>query len=241
MQTDLGEEWRRLAEHYRSMSDEELRELARDFVDLTETAQRALRQEFQSRGLGEPGTPETYSPTSTPNGLAAVRMELERDLETHVGPPGSFGHIPQLVPDAPDDADEEGEHEYTWKTVLCDCETTEQAWQLSAALKKAGVDSWVQDSREFGLRYARVLVAADQLDRAREIAERPVPQEIIDDSKVEVPEYETPKCPKCGAEDPILDAVEPTNHWRCEQCDAEWSDAAGGEDAQAASADLSGA
>ncbi|MGH9562768.1 MAG: hypothetical protein ACRD3S_15055, partial [Terracidiphilus sp.] len=49
---------------------------------------------------------------------------------------------------------------------------------------------------------------------------------IIDDLKVEVPEYEVPNCPKCGTEDPLLESVEPTNHWRCENCDAEWDDPA---------------
>jgi len=87
------------------------------------------------------------------------------------------------------------------------------------------LESWVQAPREFGRRYARVLVAADQLEQARAIAARPIPQDIIDDSKAEVPEFVEPKCPKCGSDDVVLEAVDTANQWRCEQCDAEWSDA----------------
>ena len=51
MQADPIAELRRLTEHYRELSDDELRNLAADFADLTETAQQALRTEMQSRGL----------------------------------------------------------------------------------------------------------------------------------------------------------------------------------------------
>ncbi len=107
--------------------------------------------------------------------------------------------MPELVPDATDGADNEGSHEYTWKTVLCDCDTNEQAQELSAALRQAGIESWVQQAREFGRSYPRVLVAADQLDQARAIAARPIPPEIVAESQTEVPEFVPPSCPKCGA------------------------------------------
>jgi ribosomal protein L37AE/L43A len=81
--------------------------------------------------------------------------------------------------------------------------------------------------------YPRVLVAADQLDQARAIAAQPIPQDIVDDSKTGAPEYEVPKCPKCGAEDPILESVEQANHWRCEQCEVEWTEPAEVTDGQA--------
>src|ERR1700691_3621672 len=54
MHTDPANEWLRLAEEYRAKSDDELLELAADFGDLTESAQQALRQEMQSRKLGDP-------------------------------------------------------------------------------------------------------------------------------------------------------------------------------------------
>ena len=41
-----------------------------------------------------------------------------------------------------------------------------------------------------------------------------------------MPEFEAPKCPKCGAEDPVLESVEPTNTWLCEACGKRWTEPA---------------
>ena len=71
-----------------------------------------------------------------------------------------------------------------------------------------------------------MLVAADQLEQARAIAAQPIPQEIIEESKTEVPEFELPVCPKCGAADPVLEGVDPVNTWRCEACGYEWTEPA---------------
>jgi hypothetical protein len=209
MQTDPVLEWQRLTEEYREKGDGELLELARDFTDLTETARQVLRAEMQSRGMGDPANPETL--------VAARRSADSLERET----PASSG-------DDADAADTRnpnvGSHDYTWKTVLRECETSGQAWQLVQALRQAGLDGWVEGSGGRSLDYPQVLVAADQLDQARMIAAKPIPKEIVDDSNAEVPEYVVPKCPKCGAEDPILEEVEPSNTWRCEQCDAEWTE-----------------
>ena len=75
-----------------------------------------------------------------------------------------------------------------------------------------------------GLGYPRVLVAADQLDQARAIAAQPIPQEIVEEEKEEVPEFVEPKCPKCGSDDVVLEGVDPENTWRCEQCYEQWTE-----------------
>jgi hypothetical protein len=234
MQTDPAMEWRRLTEEYSQMGDEELRNLAADFDDLTDSAKQALRQEMQSRGLGDPQTPSeaSHSAPSRAMDQPPQRMRSASPInETSIFPTdsvlGNLGRAPKLVPDDADDSIDAATGEprdYTWKTVLCECETTEEAQHLLKALRNSGLDGWVQGSHEFGRRYARVFVAADQLDRARAIAAQPIPQEIVDDSKDEFPEFVEPKCPKCGSEDVVLEGVDPENHWRCEQCDAEWSD-----------------
>jgi hypothetical protein len=237
MQTDPAMEWRRLTEEYRAMGDEELRNLAADFDDLTDNAKQALRQEMQSRGLGDPASANTASPPATPR-PPVTNEPTQRPRSGPTVPDPAFlpedsvfglGRGPKIVPDDPDGGSEDDAadpHDYTWKTVLCECETNDEAQHLANALRNAGLDSWVQDSREFGRRYARVLVAADQLDRAQAIAAQPIPQEIVDDSKEEIPEFIEPKCPRCGSDDVVLESVDPENHWRCEQCDAEWSDQA---------------
>jgi ribosomal protein L37AE/L43A len=239
MQTEPAGEWLRLAEEYRAKSSEELRELAADYADLTEPAQQALRQEMHSRKLGDPQATSapnlderapTQAANQSPQRPRSVPSVAEPDIFPTASVFGGLGHSPKIVPDeSDDDGGEEnasGPHDYTWKTVLCDCETNEEAQYLAEALRISGLESWVQGPREFGRRYARVLVAADQLEQARAIAERPIPKEIVDESKEEAPEFVEPKCPKCGSDDVVLEAVDTANRWRCEHCDAEWSDAA---------------
>jgi ribosomal protein L37AE/L43A len=43
---------------------------------------------------------------------------------------------------------------------------------------------------------------------------------------MEVPDFEPPVCPKCGAEDPLLESVDPLNTWLCEICGEQWTDPA---------------
>jgi ribosomal protein S27E len=114
--------------------------------------------------------------------------------------------------------------------VLCECEERDQVYRIREVLKRVGVESWVQ-SRGWGLVYPRVLVAADELDRAQTIIANPIPQDIIDESHETAPEFEPPRCPSCGAEDSVLESAEPVNAWKCEICGREWSDPAGDSEA----------
>jgi hypothetical protein len=40
------------------------------------------------------------------------------------------------------------------------------------------------------------------------------------------PEFEPPRCPQCGAEDPVLEGVDPFNTWLCEACGKQWTESA---------------
>jgi len=240
MQPDPVLEWQRLTAEYRQKSPEELLELARDFADLTETAQQVLRGEMRSRGMEDPESPGSATkphparidPAHAPLALRNTRCDGGTTADIEYGPFVAFGGIaPELVPDTPESRDEaEGPHEYTWKTVLCECETTEQARLLSEALQKSGIDSWIDHPgstyryRGSAVEYPRILVAADQLDQARAIAANPIPQEIVDQAKEEAPEFVEPKCPKCGSDDVVLEGVDPENIWRCEQCEERWTE-----------------
>ncbi len=216
MQANPLEEWQRLSELYRGKSEEELRELADDFADLTETAQQVLRDEMRKRGIGDPGAPNVPqnhadSPHAEPNPLATLLCE-----------PQNHGYDPFFGQEETDQP-----HEYTWKTPLCECEDGDEAWQLAEVLRRAGIESWVEQPGtrySFGVINPRLLVAADQLEQARTIAAQPIPQEIVEQSKTGQPEYEPPACPQCGAKDPVLEAVEPANSWRCEACGKQWTD-----------------
>jgi hypothetical protein len=211
MQIDPVQEWRRLTENYREMPDVQLEELALDFADLTAAAQQALRDELRHRGLPQPGS----SPQATATRQAPVTPRLLEPTEDE-------------FENREDSEEDSGEpHEYTWKTVLCECEERDQIWQLQEMLHRAGIDSWRQGADEAGLLYPRILVAADQLEEARIVIARPVPQDVIDQSHEPTQaEYEMPRCPACRAEDPVLEDTEPVNSWRCEACGRQWSDPA---------------
>jgi hypothetical protein len=213
MPADPIEEWRRLREHYSQLSDEELYELALDFGDLTESAQQVLSDEMKNRGLDAPHA------SGGPSGSPAPQWSQR--------PPGSIDPEDRngqaFEPD--ENEDDAPERDYTWKTQLCECDSSEQAWQIREVLRLAGIDSWVeQPGSGWGVASPRVVVAADQLEDAAEIMKQPIPQEIIDQFNTEIPEFEPPRCPKCGAGDPVLEGVEAVNTWRCEACGKQWSD-----------------
>jgi hypothetical protein len=226
MQNDPLQEWQRLSDVYRGMYDDELLNLAADAQDLTETARQVLESEMKKRGLALQRDPQGKLLPPDP------MQERRADLRTDRGAP------PRHVPDDAgmmDETDEPGgPAEYTWKTRLCECETKEQAQQISEALKLAGIDCWIEYQGasftgvwdQIGVGKLQLLVPADQLSQAREIAMGPIPQGIIDQSKSEVPEFEPPVCPKCGAPDPILEGVDPFNTWKCEACGNEWTESA---------------
>jgi hypothetical protein len=209
MQIDPVEEWQRLTEHYRTLTDDQLEELADDFADLTEAAQQILRGAMRSRGLRDPLAP--------PN--------PQRKVDISPAPPDEDD-----AQSAASDSDGGSRYEYTWKTLLRECSTREEAWQVSELLRRAGIESWIDGPgiyspyAELDLTSPRVLVAADELDRAREIAARPIPQDIVDASKETLPEFEPPKCPRCGAADPALESADPVNAWRCELCARRWTE-----------------
>ena len=212
MQDDLSEEWRRLSEHYAQMYDGELVRLAGRYSDLTNVAKEVLRVEMGKRGLGDPEKPAEVQPDSG-------RLRFERGVELD-------GRA-----ESGDDAEAEAPtHEYTWKTELCECENYEQSWQIAKVLERAGIDCWSRNpttrfaTGALDLRNIRIMVAADQLEEARKILAQPIPQDIIDEWQVEVPEYAIPKCPSCGDPDPTLLEDEQANRWSCEVCGKEWAE-----------------
>ena len=247
MQANPIDDWQRLTAHYRELNDDELRELAADFNDLTEIARQALRSEMQSRGLGNPESvsaapelPHTVSNAPKPS----LHDYVSENTDSIVGRAAlAFGaRQPDLVPDTPDaGAKVDGPIEYTWKTLLCECDTSQQANELSEALKQAGIESWIEGPRpsaysayaSLDLANPRVLVAADQLDQARAVAAQPIPAETLNASDTDVPDFTPPSCPNCGAPDPVLEGVDPANSWKCEQCGRQWTESVPAESATA--------
>jgi hypothetical protein len=213
MQTDPGTEWRRLTSLYAEKSDQELIDLSEDFGNLTDVAQQVLRDEMRRRKLDTPQLkpPPDNRPVFGRWGQAQTEQNPQSDAED--------------VDSENDEPDEP--HEYTWKTLLCECGEREEAWQIAEVLKRAGIESWIdgpQSQDSLDVRLPRVIVAADRLEEARTIIARPIPQDIVDQSKEKVEDFVPPSCPKCKAADPLLESVNPSNSWRCENCGARWSD-----------------
>jgi hypothetical protein len=207
-------EWQRLTQLYREMGDGELEALDADKGDLTEVARQVLSDEIRKRGLDKPDKP------GGPNNEADAAKRFG------ISPRGRDGDLP-----AGEDAAEESNPlvEYTWKTPLCECDDPEKAWQIQEVLRQAGIESWLDrwaynEASVFGDQ--RIMVAADQLEKAHEVISQPIPQEIVEQSKMPIEEYVPPVCPSCGAADPILESAEPVNSWRCESCGRQWSEQA---------------
>jgi hypothetical protein len=225
MQIDPVQEWQRLTKLYREMGDVDLRELAMQYADLTDAAKQVLRDELKKRGMPDPlaRTKPAAGPMSRP----------KRSAPEEWIPPQSQSEDEEPDGDAPAD--------FTWKTLLCHCETSEQAWQLTQALRRAGIDAWAEDpGRGWAVVLPRVVVGADQLEEARAIAARPIPQDIVEDSKKAAPAYEVPACPKCGEPDPILEGTDPVNTWLCEACGSQWSDPEGDSEGEVPGVDENG-
>ncbi len=222
MQPHFADEWQRLTRLYAEKSDEELLELSADFAVLTETAQQVLRDELRKRRLPEPSASHLGAPPLS----AGQGGTTSRPIFGHASPGAPPLSEGQGGPSAESDSNDLSRpHDYTWKTLLCECNDQQHAWQISTVLNDAGIESWIEMPRsELDLTGPRVLVAADQLDEARAIAERPIPQEIIDQSKMEDEDFTPPSCPKCRAPDPLLLGVDPANTWRCDVCGAQWTD-----------------
>ncbi len=222
MEIDTAAEWQRLTQHYADSCDEELRELANQFGDLTPMAQQVLRDEMLKRRMGEPG--DHRQPESLREQTRQRTVNQDAASQGLVPPP-QWETALALPPESDAEEEEQG-HEYTWKTPLCDCDSREEAWQIYEVLRRAGIESWIEAPSLYSgkLNGPRVIVAADELDEARQIAAQPVPQEIVDQSKLKLPEFEAPRCPRCGASDPVLEDVDPSNAWSCEICGHEWSE-----------------
>jgi hypothetical protein len=212
-----GKEWERLTRLYAEKSNEELVDLAEDFGNLTEVAQQVLRDEMRKRKLVAPEMKPVADNRAAFGRWSQAGVEKEQESD---------------AADVDSENDEEEPVEYTWKTLLCECDDQNQAWQIGEVLRRAGIESWLDGPRSessLDVRSPQVFVAADQLEEARAIVAKPISQDVIDQSKEKVEDFEPPTCPKCGASDPLLESVDPSNNWLCESCgDAMERSGAGG-------------
>lgn len=218
MQQDPLEEWRRLTTLYSEMGDIEIRDLVDQINDLMPNAQQILRDELKKRGIVEPGPSGSPFPSSSP------QHARDRRTISHFVPASAEVTRSEQEEEEEDD----GPREYTWKTLLCECQDLAEAKAVATMLMGAGIESWIERPQQYYVDPSSpcVKVAADQLEHAKAVLAQPVPQELIEEQREleAAPAYEIPVCPKCKAEDPTLESVEPSNNWLCESCGYTWSD-----------------
>lgn len=99
----------------------------------------------------------------------------------------------------------------------------EDALAAGEALRAAGIECEVilPSAERFDWRAPRLAVVPEDIARATAILSQPIPEEF----KILVrtrDQFVVPICPGCGAADPLLESIEPTNQWRCEVCDRVW-------------------
>ena len=215
MSADPVEEWRRLSALYSEMGDIEIQELTNQISEITPAAHDVLREEIEKRELDKrPDVPASSS--------LSPQQATDRRTISHFVP--ASGEVGDLI----EEIEEETPVEFSWKTLLCECADIPEARAIARVLMSAGIECWIERSGQFygGAGGPKIVVAADQLDHAQQLLEQPIPQSILDEERElqNAPQYELPTCPECGAPDPILESVEPSNNWLCESCDHAWSD-----------------
>ena len=98
----------------------------------------------------------------------------------------------------------------------------EDALLAQSVLRSASIESVVPSSEIGAIDTPRLIVGPADAQTAEMILSRPNALGTISPEDAVFPES---VCPACGATDPLLEAVEPTNLWRCEACDHTWQDA----------------
>ncbi len=100
---------------------------------------------------------------------------------------------------------------------------TEDALAACEALRASGIESSVilprADTLDMGA--PRLAVAPQDVERTEAILSKPIPEEFRILVRTR-DEFVVPCCRRCGAVDPLLESIEPTNQWRCDQCGHTW-------------------
>jgi len=233
-----GQEFLRIAERYRQMSDEELLVLIPQSSELTPFAQEALANEVRSRGLKaeaadeKPANPSQLKP---PPAFFEHESPKFRDSANSDFP----------GPDSPDsDSTQEDQYDEDRKLVeLCTVWSERDALQLQGILDEAGIPFFmgpekVTDVDKVTSNFSNgVSVQIMQIGRpwAMPAMEQYEPKD--DPAPKETPELDevVVRCPKChsdevvfegGSSTLIVTADDPSQkfEWTCDSCGYHWED-----------------
>ena len=190
-------QYRELVSLYGTYGDEELIALGRGMGDLTETAQSALQGEIARRGLAL----EKPREPQEAQGLSEDQMAQLRAYAALAPPECVFEF-----------ADEQG------------------ASAAYLALAEEGIGAMALGAEEtgFGERGPRVVVAPGDASRAEAILSQPLAKRFKSEAEEGASaEFDLPACPECGGAETVLQAVDPVNHWQCDDCGHAWVEDAG--------------
>ena len=161
MQIDPVQEWQRLTAEYREKSEGELLELARDYRRSDRTrAAGAARRDAQPR-IGRSGDSETRGASRSRKRLhlrsrrADRRHRIRRCSRHCIRAARSHARAGATTLPISPNRNCNGPHEYTWKTPLCECETNDEARQLSQRCGRQASIVGSQQAREFGRQQSR--------------------------------------------------------------------------------------
>ncbi len=93
------------------------------------------------------------------------------------------------------------------------------------ALTEEGIEAVALGAGEMGMgeRGPRVVVGPEDAGRAEAVLSQPFTKRFRKEEEEENPaEFELPECPECGGGETLLEAVDPVNHWRCDDCGHSW-------------------
>ncbi len=191
---DQASEYLQLSKRYTSMYDEELLQLAADFDNLTDVAQKALSDELKLRKLS------ISRPGAEPADDEDAGHDAEVSTEWDIAPDGDIllGKFSTA---------EEASISY-WALEL--------AGIHSRVVTPAGGPSLaprLQVSPQDATRAQQVLaqpISAEVMEQY--------------ESAKESGDFQSPDCPRCGTPDPLLESADPVNEWFCESCGHQWKD-----------------
>jgi hypothetical protein len=193
----------------RSETHDPIDSLAARYAEMGDTELLDLRADFED--LTEPAQ-------------QALRQELlNRKLWVNDAPP----QPPAPPPIRETEPRENSADVLLGGTSLCECGSTEQANLICYALGLEDIAAAVyRPESEFSISSPQVRVAPDEVEKARAILAKGIPDEVVREfENLPTPEdFVEPACPKCGATDALLESVDPVNQWLCESCGTRWQD-----------------
>jgi len=104
--------------------------------------------------------------------------------------------------------------------------TVNEANLAAYVLDLAGIQAVVVNNT-FDHALPTLRVAPGDAERATALLAQPISADVREDYEAtrNLPDFEVPGCPHCHCEEVLLEEVEPSNQWLCEECGHRWADA----------------